>query len=315
MRIYKELGEFLELTKPVVTIGTFDGVHVGHQKILSRLKALAAENGGQVVVLTFDPHPRKVLFPDQKGLFLLTSMPEKIKLLEKYGVQHLVIHPFSIEFSKLSHHDFIQQIVVEKLKVDTLVVGYDHQFGHNREGSFRELKELAPILGFKVEEIPEQDIDEIAISSTRIRKALQEGQIESANQLLGYTYSLQGTVVKGNQIGRTLGFPTANLKPFTSDKLIPAVGVYAVSVAHGEQHYKGVLSIGNRPTFDNGALSIEVNIFNFDADIYNDEITIFIHHFIRTDLKFGSVDDLVLQMHKDKAKSMELLAHIDVKNS
>jgi riboflavin kinase/FMN adenylyltransferase len=315
MRIYKELGEFLELTKPVVTIGTFDGVHVGHQKILSRLKAIAAQNGGQVVVLTFDPHPRKVLFPDQKGLFLLTSMPEKVRLLEKYGVQHLVIQPFSIEFSKLSHHDFIQQIVVEQLKVDTLVVGYDHQFGHNREGSFRELKELAPILGFKVEEIPEQDIDEIAISSTRIRKALQEGQIESANQLLGYTYSLQGTVVKGNQIGRTLGFPTANLKPFTSDKLIPAVGVYAVSVAHGEQYYKGVLSIGNRPTFDNGALSIEVNIFNFDTDIYNDEITIFIHHFIRTDLKFASVDDLVMQMHKDKAKSMELLAQIDVKNS
>lgn len=314
MQIYRDLEEFPRLEKPIVTIGTFDGVHLGHQKILSRLKDIANQANGEVVVLTFHPHPRKVLFPNQNDLQLLSSLDEKVKLLSQHGVQHLVIHPFTKEFSQMEHTTFIEEILVKKLGVHSLVIGYDHQFGHDRKGSFKELAELAPSYGFKVEEIPEQDIDEVAISSTRIRKALFHGDIKDAAHLLGYDYQITGRVEKGKQLGRTLGFPTANLLPLDKDKLVPAMGVYAVLVEVKGETYKGVLSIGNRPTFDNGERSIEVNIFNFDGDIYNELVTLTFKDFLRGDIKFDSAADLIVQMNEDKAKSLELLSMINVKH-
>lgn len=307
MQIYKGLSAFPKLDAPVLTLGSFDGVHVGHQKILSRLVDAAKAINGQVVLLTFDPHPRKILFPSSNSVQLLSTLDEKIDLLSKYGVEHLVVQPFTRDFSMMEHDFFIRELLVKQIGVKKLVIGYDHQFGHNRSGSFKELELLAPSLGFEVEEIPEQDINESAVSSTRIRKALLEGNIVDANSLLGYDFSFTGTVVKGNQIGRTLGFPTANLLSHDPDKLVPANGVYAVIVeVHGSK-FKGVLSIGNRPTFDNGDRSIEVNIFDFNQDIYGEQCTLRFKNFIRPELKFNGVDELIVAMNDDKFKALELL--------
>jgi riboflavin kinase/FMN adenylyltransferase len=307
MQIYKGLSAFPKLEAPVLTLGSFDGVHVGHQKILSRLVDAAKAINGQVVLLTFDPHPRKILFPSSNSVQLLSTLDEKIDLLSKYGVEHLVVQPFTRDFSMMEHDFFIRELLVKQIGVKKLVIGYDHQFGHNRSGSFKELELLAPSFGFEVEEIPEQDINDSAVSSTRIRKALLEGNIVDASNLLGYDYSFTGTVVKGNQIGRTLGFPTANLLSHDPDKLVPANGVYAVIVEVHGSVFKGVLSIGNRPTFDNGARSVEVNIFEFNQDIYGEECTVRFKNFIRPELKFNGVDELVVAMKKDKEKTLELL--------
>jgi riboflavin kinase/FMN adenylyltransferase len=307
MQIYKGLSAFPKLDAPVLTLGSFDGVHVGHQKILSRLVDAAKAINGQVVLLTFDPHPRKILFPSSNSVQLLSTLDEKIDLLSKYGVEHLVVQPFTRDFSMMEHDFFIRELLVKQIGVKKLVIGYDHQFGHNRSGSFKELELLAPSFGFEVEEIPEQDINDSAVSSTRIRKALLEGNIVDASNLLGYDYSFTGTVVKGNQIGRTLGFPTANLLSHDPDKLVPANGVYAVIVEVHGAVFKGVLSIGTRPTFDNGARSVEVNIFKFNQDIYGEECTVRFKNFIRPELKFNGVDELVVAMKKDKEKTLELL--------
>lgn len=307
MQIYKGLDDFPKLQSPVLTLGSFDGVHVGHQKILSRLMDAARSINGQVVLLTFDPHPRKILFPSSNSVQLLSTLEEKIELLNKYGVEHLVVQPFTRDFSMMEHDFFIRELLVKQIGVKKLVIGYDHQFGHNRAGSFKELELLAPQLDFTVEEIPEQDINDSAVSSTRIRKALLEGNIVDANNLLGYDYSFTGTVVKGNQIGRKLGFPTANLLTHDPDKLVPTNGVYAVFVEVHGAVFKGVLSIGTRPTFDNGARSVEVNIFEFNQDIYGEECTVRFKNFIRPELKFNGVGELVVAMKKDKEKTLELL--------
>ncbi|CAN5426090.1 bifunctional riboflavin kinase/FAD synthetase [soil metagenome] len=307
MQIYRHLDEVPVLEKPVMTLGTFDGVHLGHQKILARLKEVARVAGGEVVLLTFYPHPRKVLFPDKHDLQLINTLEEKIKMLSSQGVQHLIIHPFDEAFSHLDHETFVREILVEKLRVNTLVIGYDHQFGRNRKGSFKELTELAPILNFKVEEIPEQDIAEVAVSSTRIRKALHNGEIEIANELLGYDYSLSGKVVQGKEIGRTLGYPTANIQPDDSDKLIPANGIYAVLVDVEGQTFKGAMSIGNRPTFDNGERSVEVFLIDFNGDLYGKRLTVHFRYFLRPELKFDSVEALIAQMDKDIIRCTELL--------
>ncbi len=310
MQIYKHINQFPKNSRPVLTLGTFDGVHLGHQKILAHLRAVAAKNGGEVTLLTFYPHPRKVLFPEMSDLQLLSTLDEKCALLEKYGVQHLIIQPFSRDFSMLEHDEFIKQILVEKLGVKTLVIGYDHQFGHNRKGTFKDLQELAPGMGFEVVEIPEQDIEEIAVSSTRIRKALFKGDVLQASQLLGYDYTLSGQVVKGNQIGRTIGFPTANINVEDPEKLIPANGVYAVLVDVDGQRYRGALNIGTRPTFDNGERKVEVFILDFNRDIYGERITVHFKHRLRDELKFPTVNDLIEQMNADIRTTMELLPAI-----
>jgi riboflavin kinase/FMN adenylyltransferase len=288
-------------------LGTFDGVHIGHQKILSHINDMAKSVNGESVLMTFHPHPRAVIFPDQRDIRMISTLDEKIALLEQHGIQHLVVQSFTRDFSMLDHDSFIREYLVRKIGVKKMVIGYDHQFGHDRKGSFAELQSLAPQLGFTVEEIPEQDINDVAVSSTRIRKALFEGRVEDAAGLLGYNYTFSGRVVKGKQLGRKLGFPTANLECPDPLKLVPANGVYAVYVIVNDVQYKGVLSIGTRPTFDNGARSVEVNIFDFDRDIYGENVKLIFKNYLRSDQKFDGVEALVAQMHRDKARSLELL--------
>jgi riboflavin kinase/FMN adenylyltransferase len=307
MKIYYNLENFPVLNCPVLTLGTFDGVHIGHQKILSHINDMAKSVNGESVLMTFHPHPRAVIFPDQRDIRMISTLDEKIALLEQHGIQHLVVQSFTRDFSMLDHDSFIREYLVRKIGVKKMVIGYDHQFGHDRKGSFAELQSLAPQLGFTVEEIPEQDINDVAVSSTRIRKALFEGRVEDAAGLLGYNYTFSGRVVKGKQLGRKLGFPTANLECPDPLKLVPANGVYAVYVIVNDVQYKGVLSIGTRPTFDNGARSVEVNIFDFDRDIYGENVKLIFKNYLRSDQKFDGVEALVAQMHRDKARSLELL--------
>jgi riboflavin kinase/FMN adenylyltransferase len=238
MRIYYSIDDFSPVKNAVVTSGTFDGVHVGHKKILSRLTEVARKSGGETVVITFWPHPRLVLYPDDKQLRLLNTFEEKAELLKKQGVNHLLRIPFTKEFSQLSSEDFITKILVEKIGTKKLVIGYDHHFGKNREGSFEQLKLNAPKYGFEVEEIPRQDVDHVTVSSTTIRKAIESADLDTANHLLGQPYMLSGRVVKGDQLGRQLGYPTANIEIDSIHKLIPADGIYAVYVHHASYHTK-----------------------------------------------------------------------------
>ena len=307
MEIYHSIQEFNTVPDAVVTIGTFDGVHYGHQKIISRLVEIAKETIGEVVVLTFFPHPRMVLFPDDHGLQLLNTLDEKIRLLEKFGVQHLIIHSFSREFSRTSSTEFVRDILINKIGTKKLVIGYDHHFGRNREGSFADFVELSTLYNFEVEKIPEQDVDDVAVSSTKIRNALLEGDVTTANHFLSYEYSLTGKVIEGKKIGRTLGFPTANIQIKENYKLIPANGIYAVRAIINNTIYKGMLSIGHRPTFDNGERSIEINIFDFDKDIYGELITIQFVNRIRDEVKFSNVELLIKEIQNDKMKALKLL--------
>jgi riboflavin kinase/FMN adenylyltransferase len=305
MKVYTDIEQFKGVKFPVVTSGTFDGVHVGHQRIINRLKEIATQAGGETVLLTFYPHPRMVLFPDDNELKLLNTQEEKIKLLEKQGVDHLIIYPFTKEFSRLSSVNFIRDILVNKIGTKKLVIGYNHHFGRNREGSFEHMKEYGPVYGFDVEEIPAQDIHNIEISSTKIREALQRGDIRTANTFLGYSHLLTGTVVKGKQLGRTLGYPTANLAIADKFKLIPGNGIYVVEVGYGAEIYKGMMSIGLNPTVNNGTdRTIEVNILDFEKDIYGEELTIGFIDKIRDEEKFDNLEKLKQQLGKDKQHTL-----------
>ena len=295
-----------KLNFAIVTSGTFDGVHYGHQKILQRLEEITRKNDGESVLLTYWPHPRLVLFPDQE-LFMLTSIEEKAELLSRKHVDHLVIIPFTEEFSNLSSESFIKDILVDRIGTKKLVIGYDHKFGKNRSGSFEELKKDGPIYGFEVEEIPKQMIENNAVSSTKIRKALIAGAIDIANGYLGRPFCIHGKVIEGDKIGRTLEFPTANIEVFFKHKLIPAEGIYAVKVDVGNECYKGMLNIGFRPTFGGTQKRVEVNIFDFDNNIYGDEIKVEFYHKIRSEIKFKSVGDLKSQLQQDKKAALSIL--------
>jgi riboflavin kinase/FMN adenylyltransferase len=310
MKIYHGLDDFSKLDFAVVTSGTFDGVHVGHQKILTRLKEIASRNNGETVVITFWPHPRLVLHPEDDSLKLLNTFEEKAELLKKYGVQHLIRIPFTKEFSQLTSEDFIKKILVEKIGTKKLVIGYDHHFGKNREGSFEQLVEKGPAYGFEVEEIPRQDVDHVGVSSTAIRKAIEEGDMETATHFLGNPYSVSGRVVAGDRIGRQLGFPTANIEVESKYKLIPADGIYAVTVMHENQSYGGMLYIGNRPTVDGVRKSIEVNIFHFAKEVYGESLTVLIHKRTRADKKFNSLEELKAQLHHDEIDAKEILVQL-----
>ncbi len=307
MKIYDGIDQFPRLDFAVVTSGTFDGVHFGHQKILSRVKEIARNAKGETVLLTFWPHPRLVLFPDNHNLKLLTTFEEKAALLEKFGIDHLVKIPFTNEFSKLTSKEFVLNYLVKKINTKKLVIGYDHRFGRNREGSFEYLAANASNYGFAVEEIPKQDIDHVAVSSTKIRNALAEGDILHANNYLGRPYALAGTVVKGEQIGRTLGFPTANIKITEPLKLIPGDGAYAVNILLAAGKYNGMMNIGVRPTVNGKQRTIEVNIFNFKDDIYDQEVAIEIVAQIRKEIKFESLNALKKQLQADKSQALILL--------
>jgi riboflavin kinase/FMN adenylyltransferase len=299
VKIYHSIEEFEGVENAVVTTGTFDGVHIGHSKIIDRLKEIATSINGETVLLTFFPHPRMVLFSDN-DLKLITTKKEKIALLAAAGIDHLIIHPFSREFSRLSSVEFVRDILVNKIQTSRLVIGYNHHFGRNREGSFEHLKEFGPMYGFQVEEIHAQDIDAISVSSTKIRKALESGDITTAKDYLTHDFNLSGIVVTGNHIGRKIGFPTANLQVLDQHKLIPANGVYSVTVLVYEQKYKGMLNIGLRPTIDGEEKTIEVHILDFEANIYGEEITLTFEDWIRDEKKFESLDALKAQLELDK---------------
>lgn len=307
MKIYHGIDDFSRLEYAVVTSGTFDGVHVGHQTILNRLREIAGKNKGETVVITFWPHPRLVLHPEDESLKLLNTFEEKAALLKDQGIQHLIRIPFTKEFSQLTSEEFIQKILVETIGTKKLVIGYDHRFGHNREGSFEQLKINSPKYGFEVEEIPRRDIDHIGVSSSKIRKAIEEGDIDTSLQFLGSPYSLTGRVVMGDKLGRLLGYPTANIEIDTKYKLIPADGIYAATVLHEHTLYKGMLYIGNRPTVNGIKRNIEVNIFDFNKDIYGESLTLYFHKLIRGDAKFSDLEGLKAQLAVDKIDALNAL--------
>ena len=301
MRIYHHISELSNLANTIVTIGTFDGVHLGHQKIIKRLVELKNKQGGEIVLFTFDPHPRKVLFPEQIDLKLINSTDEKCELLKQFGIDHVLVYPFTKEFSKMHAEEYISDIIAKGLKTKTLVIGYDHRFGSNREGNIDTLKQFATTLHFNVEEIPAQEINQLNISSTRIRKAIDEGDVKTANEFLGYSFFVTGIVIKGKQLGRTIGYPTANILIEDPDKLIPKIGVYAVNVILHGNSYKGMLNIGTNPTTDNDyKIKIEVNIFNFDKDIYGETLKVEFVKWIRNEEKFANLDELKLALANDK---------------
>jgi len=298
--VYNNIEKFGGCKNAVVTTGTFDGVHIGHQKILSKLSAIAQEIDGETVLLTFHPHPRMVLQPDDNDLQLIYTIEERIESLSLKGIDHLIIHPFSKKFSRLTSVEFIRDILVNQLGTKKLVIGYNHQFGRNREGSFEHLLEYGPLYGFDVEEISAQDVKDVNVSSTKIRNAILEGKMDVARQYLGHHFSFRGTVKKGKQLGRKIGFPTANIS-IENHKILPAVGVYAVNITHKDSSYKGMLNIGNRPTInDNDALTAEVNIFDFDKEIYGDKIEIRVKKRLRNEQKFENVELLKSQLNEDK---------------
>lgn len=307
MKIYHGIEDFSKLNFAVVTSGTFDGVHLGHQKILSRLKEIAEKNNGETVVITFWPHPRLVLHPEDETLKLLNTFEEKAALLKAFGIQHLVRIAFTKEFSQLTSEQFIQKVLVETIGTRKLVIGYDHHFGKNRDGSFEQLTLNAPRYGFGVEEIPRQDVDHVGVSSTKIRQAIEKGDCDTATHLLGRPYTLTGRVIAGDKIGRLIGYPTANIEIDSKYKLIPMHGIYAVTVEHEHQTYGGMLYIGFRPTINGTRLNIEVNIFDFKKDIYGEAITVHFHKLIRGDAKFSDLEQLKEQLRLDQEMALDVL--------
>ncbi len=309
MQIHYGLDKF-EALRPVLTIGTFDGVHLGHQEVIKKLLKISRESSGESVIFTFHPHPRHVVDINRDFLRLLTTQEEKIAILQTMGIDHLMIYPFTREFSKMSYDEFVKEILVQKMHMSCLVIGYDHKFGKNRQGDFNSLINLSKEFGFKIERLDELAMENIVISSTKIRKALYEGDITKANQFLGYKYILMGKVTEGNQLGQKLGFPTANIETYDSHKLVPRDGVFAVTVELDGILYKGMLNIGMRPTVSDVAdkRTIEVHLFDFDRDIYKADITLYFEERIRDEVKFSGLEELRQQLIRDKESALKILS-------
>ncbi|MBV2225879.1 MULTISPECIES: bifunctional riboflavin kinase/FAD synthetase [Sphingobacterium] len=317
MKIYRNLDEFKALDYAIVTIGTFDGVHVGHQKILNKLTELAKDNTGETVLLTFFPHPRLIINPDDDSLRLINDIEEKVERLALAGIDHLIITPFTRDFSNQNPEEYISDVLVNKIGCKKIVIGYDHHFGKDRKGTIKDLIHFSEIFDYTVDQIPEQDIEDVAVSSTRVRESLIKGDIITANKYLGYPFELTGTVIKGDQIGREIGFPTANLHVHESHKLIPAYGIYAVDVEIfpkttevvtgdyfepvPERVAKGMCYIGTRPTVDGMNRKIEVNLLDFNDDLYTKTIRVKFLEFIRHDQWFESLELMQEQIKKDEA--------------
>jgi riboflavin kinase/FMN adenylyltransferase len=302
--------ENLDLFNPVVTMGIFDGVHRGHKSLLDKLVSKAGKVNGDSVVITFSPHPRLVLEKDHLNLSFLTTMEEKMVLLDKYGIDHLIIIEFSKQFSRMSACDFVEKVLVEKIGVKHLLLGYDHHFGRKGEGNYNTIKQCSASFDFTVEQVQGFHTEEGEISSSAIRDALLNGRLDEANSWLGYSYNLRGRVVEGRQIGRSLGFPTANIKPDDQYKLIPGNGVYAVEVRLDQSIYPGMLSIGSNPTVNNDgrARTIEVHIINFNRDVYGSMITVIFRKRLRDEIKFDNTQKLAEQMAIDKQITLKLLS-------
>lgn len=325
MKIYHQLSDFKKLEKAVVTIGTFDGVHFGHQKIIKRLIELAKSTGGESVILTFFPHPRMIIDPENQDLKMINTVNEKAEILAKLGVDHLIISPFTRDFSNLEPANYIKDILIDTIGTKQIIVGYDHRFGKDRKGGMNELIEQSKIYNYTIEEIAEQDINDVAVSSTKIRAALLEGDVSLAATYLGYDFSISGPVIKGDKIGRTIGFPTANIFVEETYKLIPGDGIYAVTVEMEQDDkagsskvkdvnqmpstllpstFKGMAYIGQRPTINGMTRNIEVNIFDFEREIYGQTIKMNFLRFLRHDVKFTGLEALTLQLQKDKENTL-----------
>lgn len=306
MKTFHSISEFSSTKKTVVTIGTFDGVHLGHKKILDKLTSEAKNRNEESVVITFYPHPRFIL-NEHTNLKLLNTIEEKKALLNSTGLDALLIHPFDQEFANLSPEQFVKKILVDQLKISKIIIGYDHRFGKNRAADINDLIQFGTKYNFEVEQISAQELNEIAISSTKIRTALSNGDISLANSYLGYPYSFSGKVIKGKQIGRTIGFPTANIEIQEPLKLLPKNGVYIVKCLINNQEVNGIMNIGNRPTLNGTSQSIEVHLLNFDEDIYGLEITVKMIDFIRNEQKFENLDQLKSQIQKDKIQAVNFI--------
>jgi riboflavin kinase/FMN adenylyltransferase len=328
LKIYHNLSDFQKLDNAVVTIGTFDGVHFGHQKIIKQLVAKAKADKGESVILTFFPHPRMIIDPENQDLKMINTINEKAEILRSLGVDHLIITPFTRDFSNQTPDEYIKNTLVENIGTKHIIIGYDHRFGKDRSGNLSDLKTAGIHFGFTVEEIKEQDIHDVAVSSTKIRQALLAGDVSLAADYLGYPFSIFGRVIKGDKIGRTIGFPTANLFVEETYKLIPGDGIYAVTVEISEEFeegsvdsesglrtsdsrlrtFKGMAYIGQRPTINGMTRNIEVNIFDFNQEIYGQDIKMNFLKFLRHDVKFTGLEALTLQLHQDKEATLAFFA-------
>jgi riboflavin kinase/FMN adenylyltransferase len=324
MQVHRNINHLPQFKNAVVTIGTFDGVHTGHQEIIEQLKQEANAISGETVIITFHPHPRKVV--SSKNIFILTTLDEKIELLTKRGVDHLVVVPFNEEFAHQTAEEYVINFLYEKFKPHTVIIGYDHRFGRNRQGDYHLLEDYGNKLGFEVKEIPEHLEHQVIVSSTRIREALLSSDIATANEYLGYDYFFEGVVVEGNKLGRELGYPTANIEIEDKEKLVPGNGIYTAevemingewSMVNEERHnppsnihhsgLKGMMSIGVRPTVDGKNRTIEVNIFDFNQNIYGKKLRVHVTHYLRAEVKFNTLDELKDQMEKDKEETLKRL--------
>jgi riboflavin kinase/FMN adenylyltransferase len=335
MQIHKNLDQLPDFRNAVVTIGTFDGVHAGHRQIIDELLREARSINGETVIITFHPHPRKIVSSTILGIRLINTLEEKIELLEQLGIDHLVIVPFTDAFANQQAEDYVEHFLVRRFRPHTVIIGYDHRFGKERKGDYRLLELLAPRFHYQLREIPKHILDEIAISSTRIREALLEGRIETADKLLGYEFFFSGTVVDGDKLGRQLGYPTANIQVADEEKIIPGNGIYAVYAntnvansenanvansglslkgvkgnandANGDRRLKGMMSIGFRPTVGGKKKVIEVNLFDFNQDIYGQTLRVYVKKYLREEIKFDSLEALVKQIDQDKVDSLKVL--------
>ncbi|MBI5858752.1 MAG: bifunctional riboflavin kinase/FAD synthetase [Sphingobacteriales bacterium] len=320
MQVHYDIENLPSFRNAIITIGTFDGVHMGHRQIIDKLKSEAKENNGETVIITFDPHPRKVISSTILGIRLINTLNEKIEILEQLDIDHLVVVPFTDAFANQPAEDYIKNFLVDKFHPHTIIIGYDHRFGKERLGDYRLLEKKAREYNFRLKEIPKHILENISISSTNIREAILHGDIATADTLLGYEFFFSGVVVHGDKIGRKLGYPTANLKIKDEEKITPGNGIYAVyaelpfineyphsPLATPHSRLKGMMSIGFRPTVDGKKRVIEVNIFDFDEDIYDQSLKVYVKKYLRQEVKFDGLDALIEQIGKDKIESLKIL--------
>ncbi len=309
MKIHRDIENLPAFQNAVITIGTFDGVHMGHRQIINKLKDEASAINGETVIITFHPHPRKVIASTILGVRLINTLEERLQLLEQLGVDHVVVVPFTDAFANQPAEDYIKNFLIKKFHPHTIIIGYDHRFGKERKGDYLLLEKKAAEYGYELKEIPKHVLDEISISSTKIREALLEGKLEVADKLLGYEFFFSGVVVHGDKLGRKLGYPTANLKILDEEKITPGNGIYAVyAQPEGYDHrLKGMMSIGFRPTVDGKKRVIEVNIFDFDKEIYDETLKVYVKKYLREELKFNGLNELVEQIGQDKIESLRVL--------
>ncbi len=309
MKVHRDIDQLPEFRNAVITIGTFDGVHMGHRQILEKLKTTAARVKGETVIITFHPHPRKVVSSQILGVRLINTLEERLALLKEHGIDHVVVVPFTDAFANQPAEDYIRDFLIGRFHPHTIIIGYDHRFGRGRAGDYILLEEKAGVYDYKLEEIPKHILEDISISSSKIREAILHNEIDTANKLLGYEFFFTGTVVDGDKLGRQLGYPTANLKMNDEEKLIPGNGIYAVyaSLPGDTKKIKGMMSIGFRPTVDGKKRVIEVNLFDFNKDIYGQELTVYVKKYLREEIKFDGLEALVKQIDADKVESLKAL--------